>query len=126
MVTNLLESYCHQMPKITPRQLVHLSGLMTSTSPTVLPASPSTLQNATDAVFLSSVTISPNYNFSIPWTQGAHQDIECWVDQSKWKYTWSLMPQIKDGIFCRTTQERTWGGTVERPGSTSSHQYSGD
>lgn len=63
MVTNLLESYCHQMPKTTPRQLVHLSGLMTSTSPTVLPASPSTLQNATDAVFPSSVTISPNYNF---------------------------------------------------------------
>ena len=102
-----------------PRQLAHLIGLMTSTSPAVLPAP--LRYRMLQMLRSQALSNHQSYDTPIPWTREAYQDLEWWVDQMSSYNSRQIMPKQAEvhlesdaskkgwGAYCRTTQERTGG-----------------
>ena len=119
---------CHWLwtQGITPRQLAHLIGLMTSSALAILSAP---LHYRGLQMLRRSRALArshQNYDSSIPWTQEALQDLEWWIEQMSDCNGRLILPIQADvflesdaskqgwGAYCRNTEERTGGSWTLR------------
>ena len=103
--------HCLHMSRTTPRQLAHLIGLMTSTSPAVLPAP----LHYRMLQMLRSQALSnhQSYDTPIPWTREAYQDLEWWVDQMSSYNSRQIMPKQAEVNLESDASKKGWGHTAE-------------
>ena len=103
-----------QTPGTSPRQLAHLIGLMSSTSPAVLPV-PLHYRMLQKMRSQALARAQQDYDVFIPWTQEARQDLEWWIDQMSSHNGRRILPSQAEvhlesdaskqgwGAYCRTT-----------------------
>ena len=103
--------HCLHMSRTNPRQLAHLIGLMTSTSPAVLPAP---LHYRMLQMLRSQALLNhQSYNTPIPWTREAYQDLEWWVDQMSSYNSRQIMPKQAEVHLESDASKKGWGHTAE-------------